>query len=203
MVLVNVLLTIFNAILIVGAYFFIRRSVQRQVVNRDVLAEIKKEVNGIIVNINETTMNNVSLIEEKAANLNRLIALADKRAHGLAKVELKQVQPVRVKEPVAAAKTVIIDKRVDEQVQPVVNNKSYSPQKVVQQSRMTGEKLLEERRRNEEKRQQLLKEVEGLPIVDKVRRLGEKGFTEDEVRRILKMDRGEFEMLLNFENLQL
>lgn len=63
----------------VAAYFSLKRSVRRHLDPSAVLEEIRSEVDGLIVELNETTERNVAILEDRIAELTRAVERADRR----------------------------------------------------------------------------------------------------------------------------
>jgi hypothetical protein len=63
MVAMGFVLAFFNFIIIFFCYLVINHRLEKKLVNKDVLKNIKEEMNSIIIKLNETTLNNISLIE--------------------------------------------------------------------------------------------------------------------------------------------
>jgi hypothetical protein len=59
--------------------FIIRRTIDKKVNPKEILREIKKEVDGIITELNKTTDRNITLIEEKINQLQETLDKTDKR----------------------------------------------------------------------------------------------------------------------------
>ncbi len=76
----NVLLFLAAAAIgFVGAYFSLKRSLRRHLDPAAVLDEIRADVDGLIVDLNETTERNVAILEDKIAALSKVVEQADKR----------------------------------------------------------------------------------------------------------------------------
>ena len=59
--------------------FFLSRRIDQRIEPTAVLNEIRSEVDELIVEFNQTTERNISLLEERIVRLNRLIETADRR----------------------------------------------------------------------------------------------------------------------------
>jgi hypothetical protein len=70
-------------VLIVIAYLVLNRNINARTSQQAALDDIKREVGAIITELNATTERNIELIEDRIANLERLIAQADKRLGAL------------------------------------------------------------------------------------------------------------------------
>jgi hypothetical protein len=60
-------------------YFVLRRKIARTLAAATVLREVREEVNRILVELNQTTHRNVTLLEDRIASLTELLARADKK----------------------------------------------------------------------------------------------------------------------------
>ncbi|MCG8569641.1 MAG: hypothetical protein MJB14_05845 [Spirochaetes bacterium] len=186
MIWINLSILVINILVLIFGYQLVKKRIEKKVVNKQILSDIKKEMNGLIMNLNETTLSNVSIIEEKVENLKKLLQLADKKIHGLSESieEFSQLsQPPKPK------------------TEPLSN--TYTLEKVVNQSRKVSEIKNREKEEKKEWEKSLREEIKELSSNDKIKHLNEKGLSSDEIRKIIQMDKGEFELLLNLENIQL
>ncbi len=62
-----------------AVYFVLKRKIARSLAAATVLREVREEVNRILVELNQTTHRNVSLLEDRIAALAELLARADKK----------------------------------------------------------------------------------------------------------------------------
>jgi hypothetical protein len=60
-------------------YFLLKRRIARSLAAATVLREVREEVNRILVELNQTTHRNVSLLEDRIAALAELLGKADKK----------------------------------------------------------------------------------------------------------------------------
>jgi hypothetical protein len=60
-------------------YLVLRRKIARTLAAATVLREVREEVNRILVELNQTTHRNVSLLEDRISSLAELLARADKK----------------------------------------------------------------------------------------------------------------------------
>jgi hypothetical protein len=60
-------------------YFILKKRIARTLAAATVLREVREEVNRILVELNQTTHRNVSLLEDRVASLTELLARADKK----------------------------------------------------------------------------------------------------------------------------
>jgi len=86
----TILLTILvNAVLLAGFFIYINRKIDVKLRPDSILDQIRREINGLVVELNQTTDRNVSLIEERVRSLNALLNQADRRI-GVMKREVEQ-----------------------------------------------------------------------------------------------------------------
>ena len=60
-------------------YFLLKKKIARALGSASILREVREEVNRILVELNQTTHRNVTLIEDRIAALSELLARADKK----------------------------------------------------------------------------------------------------------------------------
>jgi TolA-binding protein len=63
----------------VAVYFILKKKISRTLAAATVLREVREEVNRILVELNQTTHRNVTLLEDRIASLTELLARADKK----------------------------------------------------------------------------------------------------------------------------
>ncbi|RKX91406.1 MAG: hypothetical protein DRP59_07845 [Spirochaetes bacterium] len=68
-----------NAIVVLVIYLNLKRQLRKSTDAASILDEIREDVEGLIVEINQITDRNVSIIEDKIKQLNQLLQGADKR----------------------------------------------------------------------------------------------------------------------------
>jgi len=86
----TILLTILvNAVLLAGFFIYINRKIDVKLRPDSILDQIRREINSLVVELNQTTDRNVSLIEERVRSLNALLNQADRRI-GVMKREVEQ-----------------------------------------------------------------------------------------------------------------
>ncbi|HPO49370.1 MAG TPA: hypothetical protein PLO89_03505 [Spirochaetota bacterium] len=180
--LLNFIFVIANILVIAFGFLLMKSKLQKLTVNKEILESIKKEINMMIVKLNETTVNNISLVEAKTKDLERLIRIADKKRSGL---------DIKIED----------GKDFFEKPDEKLNNLTYSPQKIVKQSKETSEN--EYRVNFSERKIDTIDEViKDLPVREKIKILLDEGFSNEDVRKKLKMSSGEFELILNIEGLR-
>jgi len=62
-----------------GVYLILKRRLARALSAAAILGEVRDEVNRILVELNQTTNRNITLIEDRIRSLNELLGKADKR----------------------------------------------------------------------------------------------------------------------------
>jgi TolA-binding protein len=63
----------------VAVYFILKKKISRTLAAATVLREVREEVNRILVELNQTTHRNVTLLEDRIASLTELLTRADKK----------------------------------------------------------------------------------------------------------------------------
>lgn len=71
-------------------YLLLKRKLARALSAAAILGEVREEVNRILVELNQTTNRNITLIEDRIRSLNELLGKADKRIALLAREAEKQ-----------------------------------------------------------------------------------------------------------------
>jgi hypothetical protein len=181
MVLINFLFFISNVLLLIFGFLFIRKKIEKLVVNKEILTEIKKEINSMIIRLNETTVTNINLVEEKARILEKLIKFADRKAGGL-ETKIMEINDSPEKFNLTAG------------------IQTYNPQKIIKQSTDTTEKIYKQDFIRNEEFRKMEDEIGDLPINEKVRLMLNEGFTSEEIKRKFGLSTGEFELILNLES---
>jgi DNA-binding NarL/FixJ family response regulator len=73
-----------------AVYLLLKRKLARALSAAAILGEVREEVNRILVELNQTTNRNITLIEDRIRSLNELLGKADKRLALLAREAEKQ-----------------------------------------------------------------------------------------------------------------
>ena len=181
MILLNILFVFINIIVIVIGYLFIKNKIEKKLVNKEILNKIKKEINAIIIQLNETTLNNVSLLEEKINNLDKKIILADKKTAGL-------------KESLVRTNV----NNFDSLLKKDQKNITYSPKKIIKQNERPTEKL--EEYVNGMNNKIIEEEIKNLSAIEKANYLLKKGWEQKDVQKKVGLSSGELELLVNIGN---
>ena len=74
-----IICTIINIIILSIMYIFFRKKLEKAVTSTELVDNIRKEIDELVVELNHTTDRNIELIEEKIGRLNRLLKDADNR----------------------------------------------------------------------------------------------------------------------------
>jgi len=184
-------LVVFQVVTLVFAYFFIKERIEKKIVNKEIIDKIKKEINSMILQLNETTLNNINLIEEKIQSLDKKLILADKKKTGL-KVETKKEQN----------DTKQINLFSNEMPAKKKQQFTYNPEKIVNQTiKVTDIIKKEEKIINKSDIDDELKKLPGNN--EKVKLLISYGWEMKEIQKKLKLSSGELELLLNIENINI
>jgi lipopolysaccharide export LptBFGC system permease protein LptF len=180
MVAMGFVLAFFNFIVIFFCYIVINHRLEKKLINKDVLKSIKEEMNSIILKLNETTLNNISIIEEKKRELDKLVILADKKKSGL---------------KISISKNDDFDNNLFATIQ---DKSTYNPHKISMQNKISKE-IVKETNENKNSQDDELKD---LSIIDKAKYLLNKGVHQKEIQRMIGISSGELELILEMENLK-
>lgn len=178
--LLNIIFLFINISVLIFGYLIIKNNIEKKVIKKDVLNDIKKEVNSIIIKLNEVTVNNISLLEDKINNLDKKIILADKKTVGL-KDSMNQKD---------LFETIVDTKQIEK--------KSYSPQKVIKQSKKTAENynvITDEKTKIRE-------EIKDLSLLEKASILIKEGWDQKEIQKEIGLSSGELELISNMEEIR-
>lgn len=189
MVVIIISLILFQIATLIFAYFFIKERIEKKLINKEVLEKIKREINLMIVRLNETTVTNINLIEEKIKELDKKIVLVDKKKASL-KLDEKNLKPEKIQE------TKKIEPDLFNSYSDFVKEQqiTYKPEKIVNQSKKTSENIKDEMFNIDEK-------LKKLSTREKVAFLIEQGWETKDIQRKLNLTSGEMEFLLNIENI--
>ncbi|MBN2545417.1 MAG: hypothetical protein JXB50_06450 [Spirochaetes bacterium] len=191
MAVIVISLVAFQIITMIFAYFFIKERIEKKIVNKAIIDKIKKEINSMILQLNETTLNNINLIEDKIKNLDKKLILADRKKTGL-KIETKNEN--NGKKEMTLFSNEIPEKKVQQF--------TYNPEKIVNQTiKATDIIKKEDDLINKNKIDEELKELPSNN--EKVRLLIGYGWNLSDIKKKLKLSSGELELLLNIENINI
>lgn len=179
MVLLNIIFFIINLTILFVGYLIIYSKIEKKLINKDILNKVKEEINSIIINLNEATLNNISLIEEKKKSLDKRIILADKKTAGL--------------------ESVLIKKDLNENKDDLLNNnlKIYSPKDVIKQN-----KKFTENQNSDEDLETIDNQIKDFSIIEKAIFLLKKGWDIKDIQKKIGISSGELELLINIENIK-
>jgi hypothetical protein len=190
----SVIFFILNIFAVIIAYFIILNKIEKKIINKKILDKIKEEVNSIIVQLNEATLNNINLLEDKIKNLNKRIHLASRKIGGL-KTESEKSDK-------------FTDILSDDELGIKENSGSmltYSPKKIVNQSMKITEELINTKMKagktefSEEN--DINNEIKNLSRAEKAVYLHKKGWNIKEIQKKAGLSSGEIEFLINMENI--
>ncbi len=179
MTLLNIIIIIINLIVLFIGYLIIYNKIEKKIINKEILNKVKEEINSIIVNLNEATLNNISLIEERKKILDRRIILADKKTAGLESVLLKKEKKINNEE--------------------LMNNNLsiYSPKDIIKQNKKNTENQI-----NDKNYITIDNEIKDLSIIEKAVVLLNKGWDLKDIQKKISISSGELELLINIENIK-
>ncbi len=183
MILLNFFLLITNILILIFGYIIIKAKFEKRYINKNIIEDVKKEINQIIIKLNETTFSNISLIDEKIKRLNKLLNFADRKIAGLDK-KIKESFEQQEKEEL------------------LLKELTYSPQKIVKQSQKVSEIIKEEETKKKEEEALIEEEMKSMNINEKVIFLMQKNIDMETIKKRLNLSSGELEFILNINKLR-
>jgi len=177
--LINIILFFLNLIFLFFGYYIIKNKIEKKVVNKQILNKIKDEINSMIIKLNETTVNNISLVDGKIGELNKRIILADKKKAGL-KIDIL--------------------KNKEDDVFKDIKEYTYSPKKVVKQSIKNTENLFDNVINGEIS--SIDDKIKDMTDIEKLNFLIDEGWDLNKIQKKLKISTGELELFLNTQKLR-
>jgi hypothetical protein len=186
MVVANVIIFLLNIAAVIIGYYIVRNKLERILVNKEIIKKVKDEINSIIIQLNESTLNNISLIEEKKKNLDKLVVLADKKKSGL-KSKLTEKDELNFDQMLKKEEA------------------TYSPEKLIKQKKKAAdevERVKVSRENPKEALSPLDEELKNMPIIDKARYLLDYGFSYQEIQKKIGISSGELELIINIESMK-
>lgn len=182
MIFINFVFFISNILVIIFGYLIIKSNIEKKYVNKAIIDNIKKEINALIVQLNETTNDNITLIEERVKRLDRFLKIVDKRIGGL--------------------DNKIPDSWKDyDKPRQNVDNFLYSPQKVVKQTEKMAEIISSKEEKALAEETATNDALKNLTTSERVAYLFDNGWSTDAIKKKLGLSTGEMELLLNIQNL--
>ncbi len=182
MVFINIIFIVINLSIVFIGYFIVNNKIEKKLVNKKVLNSIKEEINSIIIKLNETTLNNISIIEEKKKSLDKKIILADKKKAGLESVLLNNEEK---------SNTDILFSND--------NLKFYNPKEIIKQNKKN---IVKDDINNDDNKKSIDDELKELSMAEKVTFLFKKGWKLKEIQKKIGISSGELELLINIENIK-
>ena len=182
----NIIIVFINIFILTVSYFILRKKFDSRYLNKAVLDNTKKELNNFMRSINDATLNNCNVIEAKVEDLKKIIEKADlkiKEIESLLRIEFnKNIENVANENASLPARQVV------------------SPNKMLANYRKKNQ-LSEKVELDTEKIEQLKKEMEKMDLSEKIRFLYNKKIPDVEIKKILALPSGEFEVLFNVMNM--
>ena len=181
----NIIIVFINIFILTVSYFIFKKKFDSRYLNKVVLDNTKKELNNFMRSINDATLNNCNVIEAKVEDLKKLIEKVD--------VKAKEIES-------------LINIEFNRNINQINENTSAFTKKVVSPDKM----LANYRKKNQTVENNLLrqdeidvlkKEMEKMDLLEKVRFLHNKKISVQEIKKILSLPSGEFEVLLNVMNM--
>lgn len=183
MMLFNIIVTLINIFILTVSYFVFKQKFDSRYLNKTVLDNTRKELNNFMRSINDATLNNCNIIEVKVEDLKKLIEEAD--------IKIKEIEKLLA---------VDFNKSTDGDGFSASANQNISPNKILagyRKKNQTSENSLLKK----EDIDKLKKEIEEMDLLGKFRFLSEKKIPISEIKKILDLPTGEFEVLLNVVNI--
>jgi hypothetical protein len=175
----NVVLFCVNVVFLFIGFYILKERVEKKLINKDIIAKIKKEINSIIMELNNATLSNVTLVEEKLKELDQKIIMADKKKAGL-KIDVSKNRDTM--------------KDLFSDIQKI----TYSPEKIGRNSSKLSENLMETA---VSRKNTIDDEIKGMNDAEKARYLIKKGWKIKDIQDKIGLSSGEMELLLNTENI--
>lgn len=191
MIAFNVIFIFLNLLIIIVSYFVMNRKFEKKYLNREIINNVKKELNSLMLSLNNTTRGSVDVMEAKTGKLRELLFEADQKIQ-LLEERLKNIEKRESK----IEKVKPFDPMMEEE-----DSELYSPQKVFKKKnqKIEADEIAKFKKKiAEEELEQKLAEMD---ITQKILFLQERGFLEDEIRKKLALDAGEFEFLININHI--
>lgn len=191
MIAFNVIFIFLNLLIIIVSYFVMNRKFEKKYLNREIINNVKKELNNLMLSLNNTTRGSVDVMEAKTGKLRELLFEADQKIQ-LLEERLKNIEKRESK----IEKVKPFDPMMEEE-----DSELYSPQKVFKKKnqKIEADEIAKFKKKiAEEELEQKLAEMD---ITQKILFLQERGFLEDEIRKKLALDAGEFEFLININHI--
>ncbi len=82
-----------NILILLGMFFYLNRKINRRLQITDIAEKARKEIDGIVVELNHATERNIALIEDKIHQLKAALEAADKRL-GVLRREMERNTPL-------------------------------------------------------------------------------------------------------------
>lgn len=185
MILFNIIIVLINVLILTVSYFVFKQKFDSRYLNKTVLDNTRKELNNFMRSINDATLNNCNVIEVKVEDLKKLIEKAD--------VKISEFETLLTAECNKSADSG--DNKIS-----AVSEQNISPDKILagyrKKSQTSGNNLLKK-----EDVEHLKKEIEKMDLLEKIRFLSNKKISNSEIKKILALPVGEFEVLLNVMNM--
>ncbi len=188
---IGFILFVVNVTGLILGLWYLKRRLESKAVNREIFDKVKKEINSIMVSLNQATYDNITIIDEKIQSLKNTTESADIKI-----IELKEKFNDMSK---------LIDlkkKEIDVAFSDFIPDSTYNPKKIVKQSTKTAEIINEPN---------LFKKVvfdgETIPekkisIVEKVNNLYQSGYGVEEIKKMTGLSSGELELLININSMR-
>lgn len=186
MMLFNIIIVLTNILILTVSYFVFKQKFDSRYLNKTVLDNTRKELNNFMRSINDATLNNCNVIEVKVEDLKRLIEKAD--------IKIKEFETLLAAE---------FNKNANNSDNNKISSaarQNISPDKILagyrKRNQTSGNNFLKK-----EDIEILKREIEKMDLLEKIRFLSDKKIPNSEIKKILALPAGEFEVLLNVMNM--
>ena len=186
MIFLNIIIVLDNIFILLVSYFVLKQKFDSRYLNKMVLDSAKKELNNFMRSINDATLNNCNVIEAKVEDLKKIIEKADDKIleiENLLKMEINKSSESMANEN-----------------QPISKKTVVSPNKMLASYRKRNQ-TSENYPLGQEEIESLKKEMERMNLREKIRFLYNKKMPDFEIKKILALPDGEFEVLFNVMNM--
>lgn len=186
MIFLNIIIVLVNIFILLVSYFVLKQKFDSRYLNKMVLDSAKKELNNFMRSINDATLNNCNVIEAKVEDLKKIIEKADDKIleiENLLKMEINKSSESMANEN-----------------QPISKKTVVSPNKMLVSYRKRNQ-TSENYPLGQEEIESLKKEMERMNLREKIRFLYNKKMPDFEIKKILALPDGEFEVLFNVMNM--
>ena len=206
MIALQIILVCINLVIVIGGFIYVRYRLDKRYVNREVLNEVRQEINQCIIELDNAVLQNVDLINSKTESLKKLIDVSEMKIVQaqdlLREVEKKhnsisQFAHTKEKESARGIEKQK-EKNQDQELFPF-----YSPTKIYSDSTKKKKQDIADVTIVKEEKNTIEATIAQMNMEEKIQFLIKKGYSKEKIRETLKIDDGEFELILNIKNITL